>query len=195
MRTPAVSSATPGFVSVVAVQALTTDRKGTIPVNTQTFGTDRRRPSVVRSIALGLVIVTVVAGVGACSGSRGPDATDQQAPPSASGAPLTPPIEPPSIYRTAVTTSVVNAFHARPDEMRSELQREPGATLMNLAKPLGIGQDQLTTILLTALKDAGDARVAAHAWTTQQAALEQQFWAAQSEGGLIAEISRWIGQP
>jgi hypothetical protein len=53
----------------------------------------------------------------------------------------------------------------------------------------------LTTILLTALKDAGDARVAAHVWTSQQASLEQQFWAGQSEGGLIAEISRWIGQP
>lgn len=164
-------------------------------MNSQTFGTDRRRPSLVRSIALGLVTVAVIAGITACSGSRGPAPTDQPPPPSASSAPLTPPIEAPSIYRTAVTTSVVNALHATLDEMRSKLQREPGATLMNFAKPLGIGQDQLTTILLTALKDAGDARVAAHAWTTQQASLEQQFWTAQSEGGLIAEISRWIGQP
>ena len=143
---------------------------------------------------LGLITVTVIAALSACGESRIADATDHPAPPAASSAPLSPPIEPPSTYRTAVTTSIVNALHGSPDEITSELQGEPGATLMNIAKPLGIDQDQLTQIVLSALKDAGDARVAAHAWTAQQASQEQQFWVAQSEGGLIAEISRWFGQ-
>lgn len=69
-----------------------------------------------------------------------------------------------------------------------------GAVASHYVAAFGIDQDQLTQILLSALKDAGDARVAAHAWTTEQASQEQQFWAAQSEGSLIAEISRWLGQ-
>lgn len=164
-------------------------------MNTEALETHSRRPSILRSIGLGLATIAAIVTISACGDARRADASDHLAPPPASSAVLTPPIERPTAYRSDVIETVAGAIHASPDEIRTELGRDTGATLMNVAKPLGLDQDQLAQILLSAVKEAGDAQVSAQTWTTQQAAQEQQFWAGQPEGSLIAEISRWFGQP
>ena len=141
-------------------------------------------------IAAGLLIALAVA-VTACG--RGQSTTPGGvAPPAATRAPLSPPAPVSLEDRTAVEQQVASRLHLDPAQVRAQLHADPNATLMTLAKPLGLAQDQLGAIILAALNDRADTALRSGTWTAQQANQEKQFWTAQPLPDLIAEISRWF---
>jgi hypothetical protein len=95
-------------------------------------------------------------------------------------------------YRTAVEQQVATYLHLDIPQLRTQLRSDPEATLMVLAKPLGLAQDQLAAVVLSALNDATDAAVGSGTWTAQQATREKKFWKIQTWPALITEISRWL---
>jgi hypothetical protein len=62
---------------------------------------------------------------------------------------------------------------------------------MNLAKPLGLAEDQLGRIVLSSLNHAADAAVQSGRWTSRQGREEKRFWRSQSAASLITEVSAW----
>ena len=72
------------------------------------------------------------------------------------------------------------------------LRATPGSTLMNLAKPLGLAQDDLGLIIIASLDRAADSEARSGRWTTAQAGAEERYWTAQSPGSLITEVSAWF---
>jgi hypothetical protein len=116
----------------------------------------------------------------------------EQPPADPSSAPLAPPTSPEAAYRSRVTQQVTDALQQSRDQLAAQLQADPQATLITLAKPLGIAQDRLAQIVLDALNDAADANGTARLWTPQEVAAEKAFWASQDQGQLIAEVSRWL---
>jgi hypothetical protein len=128
------------------------------------------------------------------TGCDGTATTSAPPAPSASSARLSPPIAVSSDYRTAVERQVAVRLHLSPERVRSQLRADPNATVMTLAKPAGLAQDQLASIVLTALRDSGDAAVGSGSWSAQQAEEENGYWASQSQGRLIAEVSVWFRQ-
>jgi hypothetical protein len=65
---------------------------------------------------------------------------------------------------------------------------------MNLAKPTGMAEDQLALAIRDDLNRAADEAVQSGTWTPRQARDEKRFWASQSDGSLITEISAWYVQ-
>ena len=151
---------------------------------------DRRRPLIMCLIVvLGILPALAACGMGRPSSQAG---VAQQPPPNAFGPSLSAPIAPDASYRTAAARQIAGALRLDQSELRTRLQADSSATLMTLAKPLGLAQDQLAEIVLAALNDAGDLYVRSGNWSQKQAEAEKAFWAAQTQGDLVAEVSRWL---
>ncbi|WP_322770338.1 hypothetical protein [Frankia sp. Cr1] len=152
----------------------------------------RSRPTTFAGllVAAGLLIALVLAAT-ACGGGQS-SAQGGVEPPAATHAPLSPPLPVSLEDRTAVEQQVAARLRLDPAQIRAQLQAEPNATLMTLAKPLGLAQDALGPIILAAVNDRADAALRSGTWTAPQANQEEQFWTAQTQPDLIAEISRWF---
>jgi hypothetical protein len=141
-------------------------------------------------IAAGLLIALALAAT-ACGRGQS-SAQGGVAPPAAARAPLSPPVAVSLEDRTAVEQQVAARMRLDPARIRAQLQADPNATLMTAAKPLGLAQDQLAAIILAALNDRADTALRSGTWTAPQASQQKQFWTAQPQPDLIAEISRWF---
>lgn len=152
-------------------------------------------PTKVRSpLARSTVIaLALTAAVTAC-GHTDQRATAGTAPPATlpSQAPLNPPGPLDAAYRSDVERNIAAHLHLTPTAITSKLRAEPGATLLNLAKPLGLAQDQLASVVSSSLRDATGRAVQTERLTAQQGANEQQYWSAQDDGTLVSEVSYWF---
>jgi hypothetical protein len=136
-----------------------------------------------------LLLVCMAARLAACGATgRAPPAPAPDPP----GAPMHPPIAVDPPYRSAVEARIARMLHTSPADVRSKLSASPSSTLMNLAKPLGLAQDQLGAIVVRSLGDAARAAVRSGRRPPSAARKEQRYWEAQSAPSLIAEVSRWI---
>ncbi|MFI5254888.1 MAG: hypothetical protein ACHQ15_05470 [Candidatus Limnocylindrales bacterium] len=142
------------------------------------------------SLAILLAASLAVAGCGAQTPASPAGLVQSAADPSSP--PLDPPVALDASDRAAVVERIAAALHQDPDQLGAQLQSDPSATLMTLAKPLGIAQDRLAEIVLAALSDVTDGRGASGSWTQNEVVAEKQFWAAQTQGALVAEVSRWF---
>jgi len=109
-------------------------------------------------------------------------------------APLSPPVAADAGYRTGVERQVSTSLRMTPEQVRSQLQSDPNATLMTLGKPTGRDLNQMARIVEDALDGSADAAANSGSWSVQQADDEKRYWAAQSKWDLIAEVSRWFRQ-
>jgi hypothetical protein len=142
--------------------------------------------------ALAVLATACAAATFAGCGASRTSLVAQPPPASLSAAPLRPPITPTSAYRAQVEARIAHDLHVSLRSIRSQLRAAPGSTLVSLAKPLGLAQDQLGAIVLTSLDHAVDAAVGSGRWTPAGARKEKRYWMAQSAPSLIAEISRWL---
>lgn len=139
-----------------------------------------------------LLALAAVLAVAACGTHQ--SATRNPQPSAVDSSPLAPPMPLDADYRKAVEDGVAAALHSTPSQLSARLRADPRLTLMNLAKPAGIAQDQLAAAILSALKDAADAEVRWGRWTAEQSNRETQYWNTQTQPGLISEVSRWLRQ-
>lgn len=145
------------------------------------------------TLAFSLVVLVASLGVAGCGAQTSASpAGSVQAAADPSSPPLDPPIALDASDRAAVVEDIAAALHQDPAQVGAQLRSDPSATLMTLAKPLGVAQDRLAEIVLAALIDATDLRESSGAWTQNEVIAEKQFWAAQTQGALIAEVSRWF---
>jgi hypothetical protein len=93
-----------------------------------------------------------------------------------------------------VEVAVASRLHLTRAAVASQLRAAPGSTLMNLAKPLGIAEDQLAAAIRRELNRTAGTAVQSGTWTSRQAGDEKRFWASQPAGSLITEISAWYIQ-
>jgi hypothetical protein len=97
-------------------------------------------------------------------------------------------------YRRAVEIEVAARIHLTRKTITSRLRATPGSTLMNLAKPLGLAEDQLGRIVLSSLNHAAASGIQSGGWTVRQAREEKRFWKTQPAGSVITEVSAWYVQ-
>lgn len=148
-----------------------------------------RRP-VIRAA---LVLAFVAAALAGCASSRAQHAVQPPPPqPVSSISAVTPPIAADARYRGLVEAGVAARLHLAPATITAQLRATPESTLMTLAKPLGLAQDGLGSIIVASLDHAADAEVRSGRWTTAQAGAEKHYWTAQSPGSLITEVSAWF---
>ena len=143
------------------------------------------------SLTILLVASLAMAGCGARTPTSSTESIQSAADPSSP--PLDPPVALDASDRAAAVERIAAALHQDPSQLGAQLQSDPSATLMTLAKPLGIAQDRLAEIVLAALSDVTDGRAASGSWTQNEVVAEKQFWAAQTQGALIAAVSHWFG--
>jgi hypothetical protein len=137
------------------------------------------------SASVVVLFLGVALAAGACHGN-------QPVAPAPAAAPLSPPVAAQADDRSAVCAQVAAGLHADPAQVTAALRADSNASLMTLAKPRGLAQDQLAELILAALRDRADARLRSRAWTAQQAEQDKQFWSAQPQPDLISEVSRWF---
>src|SRR5215831_8363972 len=95
-----------------------------------------------------LLAASVVAVAGLVAAGCGDQiALRPQQAPSAAAAALSPPVTADAGYRTAVERQVSNGLHMNLQQVRSQLQSDPNATLMTLGKPSGLDLDQMARIV------------------------------------------------
>ncbi len=150
-----------------------------------------RRPGA--RVALALALACVTAALAGCGSGRAQDAAQPPPPQPVSSTPaLTPPIAADARYRDRVEADVAARLHLAPATIAAQLRATPGSTLMNLAKPLGLAEDDLGPIIIASLDRAADAEARSGRWTAAQAVAERRYWTAQSPGKLITEVSAWF---
>jgi hypothetical protein len=94
-------------------------------------------------------------------------------------------------YRAEVENTVAYRLHTGAAAISQQLRGQPHSTLLILAKPAGLAQDQLAAIITSALNSATiDAERAGHLDTAQAAELTQ-YWSGQSTPDLVTEASYW----
>ena len=153
--------------------------------------TDRSSRRSVIHAALALACVT--AALAGCGSSRPQDAALPLPPQPMSSTPaLTPPVAADARYRGRVEADVAARLHLAPTTITAQLRATPRSTLMNLAKPLGLAEDDLGPIIITSLDHAADAEARSGRWTVAQAGAERRYWTAQPPGKLITEVSAWF---
>jgi hypothetical protein len=109
---------------------------------------------------------------------------------------LSPPFTLSDAYRSEALSRIATALHKTDDQIRDDLQRQPTATLMTLAKPQGLAQDQLAASIRAALTAAGESQVRSGTWPPSQAAQLRAFWSAQPDPAIITQVSQWFrGSP
>jgi hypothetical protein len=151
-----------------------------------------RRTSGGTLAATALLVLTAVLVLSACGSPRASTPTGQQRPPSVSAPALHPPLAIDASYRAAVTQALATSLKLGDAQIRTELGADPNATLMGLAKPLGLAQDQLATTIRSALTAATAQKVHSSTWTPTQAAQLTSFWTAQTDPSVITQVSQWF---
>ena len=149
-----------------------------------------RRPVAIALIAL----LAVAALVGCTDQSRTAPPLSQQPPPSGmpNSEPLRPPLPVDAAYQSSVEDTVAARLHSTTAAVARQLRAQRNSTLMNLAKPLGFAQDQLSAAIATGFKKATADAARRHRLTQMQASQLAQFWNAQQDAGLITEASYWF---
>ena len=141
------------------------------------------------TLAAALLAALMLAG---CGATRHADLTRLPAPATLASAPLRPPLATDSAYRKTTEARIAQRLHTPVRDLVSQLRSTPGSTLMNLAKPLGLSQDQLGAIVLASINNAADAAVRSGRWTSTAARKEKRYWTVQPAPSLIAEVTRWL---
>lgn len=147
----------------------------------------------IRPIAIALIQLAAVAALAGCAQHRTAPPESLPPPPSGmpSAEPLTPPVPVDNSYRADVENSVAERLHTTVAAIYLRLHGQPSSTLLVLAKPAGLAQDQLAAIITSALNSAtSDAERAGHLDVAQAAQLTR-YWSAQSTPDLITEASYW----
>lgn len=144
----------------------------------------------------GASVLAVLAGC-ASGGAPAPhppaSSSSSSGPPgAASPEPLSPPVAVDAAYKNAVEARVASSLHLTATRVRAELRANPGSGLENLAKPLGLAEDQLARIILSGLDDAAGAASRSGQWTAGQAQAEKMYWANQSYATLDTGVSSWF---
>jgi hypothetical protein len=147
-------------------------------------------------LAVAVLIVPALAVLAGCGHSDSSPAPRAPAPPPlvSSRPVLAPPVTPGTRYRHLVEDEIAARLHLTLAAAAAQLRAAPGSTLMNLAKPNGLAEDQLASIILSTLNHADTQAVQSGAWTAIQAQDEKQFWASQPIDSLITGISEWYLQ-
>jgi hypothetical protein len=141
--------------------------------------------------AAALAGASVLPGIAGCASGAAP--ADQPPTSSASSSgPLSPPVAVGATYKNAVEARIAGSLHLTAAQVRAELRANPGWGLENLAKPLGLAEDQLARIVLSGLDDAASAASRSGRWTTSQAQGEKMYWASQSDAALDTGVSSWF---
>ena len=140
-----------------------------------------------------LALACATGALAGCASSRAQDAAQPPPPQPVSSTPaLTPPIATDARYRGRVEADVADRLHLTPATIAAWLRATPGSTLMNLAKPLGLAQDELGPIIIASLDHAADSEAHSGRWTAAQADAERRYWTSRSPGSLITEVSAWF---
>ncbi len=113
---------------------------------------------------------------------------------AAGSGPLTPPVPLTAMYDESVKEQVAQGLHLSVAQATAQLQAEPTPDLRAVAKPQGLAQDQLYTLVLNALQMADDHMVSTDLWTQQQANDEMQYWKRQNQLSLINGVASWFLQ-
>jgi hypothetical protein len=127
-----------------------------------------------------------------CGIFRADSPVGEQPVPTASAPALQPPLAIGAKYRSAVVLAVATDLGLTSAQIRTDLLDHPDSTLMNLAKPRGLAQDQLAGRIRTALTAATAQQVRSAVWTHAQAAQLNQFGASQADPSLISQVSQWF---
>jgi hypothetical protein len=150
-----------------------------------------RRTSAIAALA----VVSALAVLSGCTSAppvRQP-ASAVSAPPGSSGPrPLSPPVAVDSAYKNAAEADIARSLRSTVAGLRSQLRANPAAGLESLAKPLGLGEDQLTKLILASLDNAASAASRLGSWSTDQAQAEKMYWADQSDATLVTGVSSWF---
>jgi hypothetical protein len=86
---------------------------------------------------------------------------------------------------------IASRLHTSVAAIDQQLRSQPNSTLLNLAKPAGLAQDQLAAVITSALNNATtDAEQTGHL-TVAQAVQLTHYWNSQSTPRLITEASYW----
>jgi hypothetical protein len=169
------------------VDAAMTDRR--VMVTVATTGGHRAVAAMVRRVVV-IAVAALACSVAGC-GSSG-DPVGRQPPPAVTAAPLSPPITLTNGYRSDALSRIASALHETSEQIRSYLRAQPSATLMTLAKPAGLSQDQLAAAIRAALTAAGQSQIRSGTWTPSQAAQLATFWSAQPDPAVITQVSQWF---
>jgi hypothetical protein len=116
-------------------------------------------------------------------------------PPSAtatSSTQISPPVAVDPAYENAVESRIADSLRLTVAQVRSQLRAAPGSGLENVAKPLGLAQDQLARIVLSGLDGAADSTGRSGRWTARQAQAEKMYWASQSFASLDTGVTSWF---
>ena len=139
-----------------------------------------------------LALACLTGALAGCASSRAPEAAQPPPQPVSFTPALTPPIAADARYRGRVETGVADHLHLTPATIAARLRATPGSTLMNLAKPLGLAQDELGPIIIASLDHAADSEAHSGRWTAAEAGAERRYWTSRSPGNLITEVSAWF---
>ena len=139
------------------------------------------------------IAIVGLAAFSGCSHHRTAQPPSQTPPPRGipNAEPLAPPAEVDSAYKTAVESIIAERLHLTIATITQQLRAQPDATLMNLAKPAGLAQDQLSTLIVSAFNTADDNTVRAGHLTQPQADQLTRYWTSQTDASLITEASYW----
>ena len=143
--------------------------------------------------AIAVITMMALAALAGCAHQRTSEPLREQPPPA--GAPTSQPLTPPqpidAAYKADVERVVAARLHLTVAQITQQLRAQPNSTLMNLAKPLGLAQDQLSTIIVSAFTTADNDTANARHRTAAQADQLTRYWSSQSDASLISEASYW----
>lgn len=139
-----------------------------------------------------ILFASLTAAIVAACGTTGQAGRSLPPAPSASSPALHPPIAVSASFQHDVEASIAGHLHSTLASLHTQLAATPDSTLMNLAKPLGLAEDQLATIVRSSMDGATDASVRTGRWSHAQGAREKRYWATCGDPALIAEVSHWL---
>jgi hypothetical protein len=153
----------------------------------------RRIPAV--AVIAAASALTGLAGCASAAPGHQPAASGASSPgisSTSSSGPLSPPVAADAGYKDAAETRIAGSLHLTAAQVRAQLRANPGSGLENLAKPLGLAEDQLGRIILSGLDQAASQAAGSGRWTAGQAQAEKMYWARQSYTDLVTGVSSWF---
>jgi hypothetical protein len=155
-----------------------------------TSGLEARATKPIPVALIGLIALATLAGC-AQHGTTHP----LNLPPPPSGVPSTEPLVPPvpldATYHRDFENVVASRLHTSVAAIDQQLRTQPNSTLLILAKPAGLAQDQLATLITFALNNVTSDAVQTGHLTVPQAAQLTHYRNSQSTPNLITEASYW----
>ena len=143
--------------------------------------------------AIAVISLVAVAACAGCTHQRMSQSQREQPPPT--GIPTAPPLTPPqpvdATYRADVERIIAARLHLTVPQITQQLRTQPNSTLMNLTKPLGLAQDQLSAIIVSAFTTADNDAANTRGLTAAQADQLTRYWSSQPDADLITEASYW----